>query len=263
MHPPSHLFDSWTQVTGRLRRAKALLLLLDFDGTLVGFRRNPADVKLEEPTRSVLERLADCRRVTLAFISGRRRGDLLRRVNVPGAQYWGVHGWESRPGMRLNGSSRRALLQARYVLDRKVRHLPGVWLEDKQAALVLHYRGAHSEAAREGRAALRIVLGELGPHFRILRGKKISELLPAEVKGKGEVAGRLADRVPSGTLTVYAGDDTTDEAAFAALTDGFTIRVGKAVRTQARFWLRNPMEVRQFLQRLATAIENSKLETRN
>jgi trehalose-phosphatase len=236
-------------------------LLLDFDGTLVGFRRNPADVHLDEPTRKQLTRLARCRAVTLGFISGRRRADLRARVKVPGARYWGLHGWEARAGARLNGSSRRSLLIAKRVLEPRIRGLPGVWLQDKHAALVLHYRGAPPQAARRAQAAARRVLAALGPDFRILRGKKICELLPREVEGKGAVAGRLADGAAEGALTIYVGDDTTDEAAFAALARGLTIRVGAASRTRARFRLRNPEEVRQFLQRLEAEIGNSELET--
>jgi trehalose-phosphatase len=250
------LFDCWNLVAARLRRAQRLLLLLDFDGTLVGFRRNPKDVRLDNAVRSLLTRLARRHRVSLGFISGRRRADLRRRVNVAGAKYWGLHGWESKSRRRLDFSSRRAILSLRQELGSAIRRLPGVWLDDKQATLALHYRGASRGAAREARATARKVLTARAPHFRILRGKKIWELLPPEVKGKGAVVGNLAARAPAGTLIVYIGDDTTDEAAFAALADGLTIRVGRVNRTRARFRLRNPGEVRQFLERLAEQTRN-------
>ncbi|HTV54294.1 MAG TPA: trehalose-phosphatase [Terriglobia bacterium] len=245
------MFDCWNHVAARLRRAERLLLLLDFDGTLVGFRRNPEDVRLEESVRSLLARLARRNDVSLGFISGRRRADLLHRVNVPGAKYWGLHGWEKHPSRRLNGSSRRAILSLREALGSAISPLSGVWLDDKHATLALHYRGAPSDAAREARAITRKVLAARAPQFRILRGKKIWELLPSEIEGKGAVVAHLAHDAPAGTLAVYIGDDTTDEAAFAALTQGLTIRVGRPKRTHARFRLRNPGEVRQFLERLA------------
>jgi trehalose-phosphatase len=248
--PAPRLFDCWNRVAGRLRRAEQLLLLLDFDGTLVGFRRNPKDVRLDSAVRSLLTRLARRDDVSLGFISGRRLADLRRRVNVPGAKYWGLHGWESSRRCRLNPSSRRDILKLREALGSAIQQLPEVWLDDKQATLALHYRGASPEAARQARAIARKVLAVLAPHFRVLRGKKIWELLPPEVRGKGALVANLANEAPPGTLTVYIGDDTTDEAAFAALRDGLTIRVGTTRGTRARFRLRNPEDVREFLERV-------------
>jgi trehalose-phosphatase len=256
-HLPPHVFDHWRQVRARLRRAKRLLLLLDFDGTLVGFRRNPRDVKLQEGVRSLLTRLARRRDVSVGFISGRRRTDLVRRVNVAGARYWGLHGWENNIRCRLNGSSRRTILSLRRALGSAILQLPGVWLDDKQATLTLHYRGAPPAAARKARAITRKVLTLQAPQFRILRGKKIWELLPPEIGGKGAVVAHLVNGSPAGTVAIYVGDDTTDESAFAALTQGLTIRVGRPNRTHARFRLRNPEEVRKFLERLETETKGS------
>jgi trehalose 6-phosphate phosphatase len=51
-------------------------------------------------------------------------------------------------------------------------------------------------------------------------------------------------------LPIYVGDDASDEAAFAALPSGITVHVGSARHTAARYSLRDPGEVRSFLQRL-------------
>src|SRR5579875_2235416 len=134
------LFDHWDDFAVRARRARRVLLLLDFDGTLVGFKPKPEEVELDAPTRRLLARLARDSRVTLGFVSGRRRADVRRRVGVRGAQYYGLHGWESRPAMCLKGAPRKLLDAARAELAARIEGLPGVWLEDKQAGLVLHYR---------------------------------------------------------------------------------------------------------------------------
>ena len=77
---PQDLFSAWTRVARRLRLAKAIVLFLDFDGTLVRLRRKPKEVFLGEPARRLLRRLARHPRVTLCFISGRQLVDLRRRV---------------------------------------------------------------------------------------------------------------------------------------------------------------------------------------
>ncbi|MGH9359830.1 MAG: trehalose-phosphatase [Terriglobia bacterium] len=245
------LFDCWRAVEARIRRAERVLLLLDFDGTLVGFKRNPEEVKLDAATRRLLANLARHPRVTLGFVSGRRRADLKRRIGVRNACYYGLHGWESHPGMRLDGASRKLLAAARGELAAKVEGEPGVWLEDKQASFVLHYRESPPRAALRAQAASRAVVRRFAPCIRSLSGKKIVELLPAGLPGKGEAVASVVNGRGRGALAIYAGDDTTDESAFAVLKRGITIRVGSYAKTQARYRVRDPRELILFLDRLA------------
>ena len=88
------------------------------------------------------------------------------------------------------------------------------------------------------------------PDLRVLPGKKVWEVLPAEVLGKGAAVLALVAQLPQPALAVYVGDDASDESAFRALPEGLTVRVGRERFTQARFRLRNPEEVREFLERL-------------
>ncbi|MGH9444204.1 MAG: trehalose-phosphatase [Terriglobia bacterium] len=234
----------------QMLNAKHILLLLDYDGTLVPFQRNPKDARLDEGTHRLLKRLARRRKISLHFISGRRRADLQRNVAVAHAGYWGMHGWEGARRGRISRSSRRALKDMYSKIQARLSGVPGVRLVDKEAGLALHYRGAPPAAALRARSAVKKVVAQFQPGFRILRGKKIWEVLPPEVEGKGAVARKLSDRAPGGTLAIYIGDDTTDEAAFAQLPEGLTIRVGRRTRTRARFFLRRPRDVKQLLERL-------------
>ena len=62
-----------------------------------------------------------------------------------------------------------------------------------------------------------------------------------------------------GATVLYAGDDTTDEDAFAALAslDGVTVRVGEGVPTRAVFTLTSQDEVGELLRRLLELRANS------
>ena len=51
----------------------------------------------------------------------------------------------------------------------------------------------------------------------------------------------------SGALTMYIGDDVTDEDAFVAVADGVAIRVGRSSHTAARYHLPKQEAVQQFL----------------
>jgi len=246
-----HLFSVWPRVASRLHRAKHILLFLDFDGTLVGFKPRPEDVMLPAPARIVLARLARHSRLKVFLISGRRRADLRRRARVPGVGYIGLHGWERNGRRSLSVESRKSLRAVRSILAGALEKLPGVWIEDKKPVFVVHYRRALAADARKAVAiTLRRVDSRRNDLYSV-RGNRVVDVLPLEIEGKGQAVLDLVSDQPRGTLVIYAGDDTTDETAFAALAGrGITILVGPRRKTQARFRLRNPQELISFLQKL-------------
>lgn len=245
------LFGNWPIIARRIRKAAQVLLFLDFDGTLVGFRKDPKEVRLDDSTRQLLTRLALNAHVKLGFISGRRRADVMRRVRVAHARYWGLHGWEDRPGKRLGRGTRRSLLRVYRELSQATAGLPSVWVQDKFASIVLHYRGAPAGAARRALAAGNRIGAGAGPQLRMLKGKKILEIMASEVQGKGAAISEALRAAPAQALPIYIGDDKTDEPAFAALDGrGLTIRSGRGAATIAEYRLKDPGEVKEFLERL-------------
>lgn len=248
-----HLFDRWARVAERLRAAKQIALFLDFDGTLVPLRHRPDNVWLDAAARHAVERLARHRHVTVCLISGRRLADLRRRAGIPGVRYLGLYGWEcdGRPH-RTRGTT--LLKHAKESGSERLRDLKGIWVEDKEFSFAVHYRGARASDARRAGVHLRKSLEPFAGQLRILSGKKVWEVLPAEVAGKGQAARGVLAELGGTALPLYLGDDTTDEAAFEVLRGGITIRVGPARRTRARYRLRNPQEVWDFLARLEDEI---------
>lgn len=149
------------------------------------------------------------------------------------------------PPLRL-----RAIRRAKRTFQMGLAGVPGLWIEDKGPVFVIHYRQAEAGDVAKGRRIVRGLLPKLGTSFRMVAGKKIWEILPREVRGKGEAALSIVSRLPAGALAIYLGDDATDEDAFRALPRAVTVRVGRAARTAARFKVSNPAEVRQFLERI-------------
>jgi trehalose-phosphatase len=247
-----HLFDRWTEVSARLRAADHLALFLDFDGTLVPLRHRPGEVWLDAAVREAIQRLARHPRVTVCLISGRRLTDLRRRARISGVRYLGLHGFE-RKG-RAPRPAPEFLVRLKRSVGTRLGDLPGIWMEDKGFSFVVHYRGARGPAVRRARVLLQECLKPYQGQFRLLKGKKVWEILPAAVPGKGEAARQVLAELDGSALPLYLGDDTTDEAAFEALRGGITIRVGPARRTRARYRLRNPHEVGRFLARLEDEI---------
>ena len=86
--------------------AERVRVFLDFDGTLAPICARPEQVRLSDGTRSALERLARYRHVSVAIVSGRRRGDLIGQMRLPQVACWGLFGWERRDSCSLSRGSR-------------------------------------------------------------------------------------------------------------------------------------------------------------
>lgn len=88
----------------------------------------------------------------------------------------------------------------------------------------------------------------------MLEGAKVWEIVPRQVDGKGPAIQRALGAEGRSLLPIYLGNDETDESAFRVLRRGVTVLVGRPQMTQARYRLRNPDEVRRFLERLEAAL---------
>jgi trehalose 6-phosphate phosphatase len=244
-HRPRYLFDEWRRVAARLRTARHIVLFLDFDGTLAPLQDDPQRVWLDEATRRLLRRLAH--RITVFVISGRRRADVIRRVRVAGVEYLGLYGWEDGTREQKHSQSWRLVHEVRRLIKGRLRHLPGIRIENKGPLFAVHYRGATRDAIRRAKAAVREMLTLQGSDLQLMKSKSAWDVLPENFEGKGTVVEKLVRGFPADTFTIYLGDDVSDEAAFQVLRRGLTVVVGKRSRTSARFYVRDPAEVRQFL----------------
>jgi len=212
-------------------KVESPFFLLDYDGTLAEIAARPGEAKPYPGVPELLGELA--RRYPVYLVTGRRVWDLERLLPVRGLRVYGVHGLEE--GTLFGQVRARVPESALWDLElvrETIPRLPGLWVEDKELALALHYRGAPDETAVE-RALGRWVEG-LPRGLETLWGKKVLEVRP-KGHGKGrvarELAARFADRVP-----VVLGDDATDEEMFRALPGAVTIKVGPGP-TAARFRL--------------------------
>ncbi len=250
LHPPQYAFRAFHEIAAQLKNAKTRILLLDLDGTLVRIRKRPEDVRVSKKAKALLSRLAALPNTTVAILSGRNAKSLRTLVDVKTIRYFGLHGAE-QAGKRapIAGEQRKALRDAKRSVRRNLAELPGINFEDKGHGFTVHYREAEPAAIREADQALQAIMAPLRHALRVLHGKKVWEVLPLQIPGKGETAKRVVADSPSAALA-YIGDDEPDEPAFAALDGHVTIRVGKNPQTHARFFLKSPGEVLRFLNML-------------
>lgn len=200
-------------------------LFLDFDGTLVDLAERPERVR---PDPQLPELLRACQRRlggALALLSGRRLesiDDLLPGLQLPGA---GLHGAQrrERPGGPVTELAAATGL-ATGLRERSAAY-PGLWVEDKGAALAIHYR----EAPELSVLALELLYDAVqGSGLRIVSGKCVHEARPPAFD-KGQALREFMLRPPfAGRVPLFAGDDRTDEDAIRAAQQlgGAAIKVG-------------------------------------
>ena len=183
---PRDLLSRWSDVAPMLREARVLRLFLDFDGTLAPLRARPDAAVLSGSMRGLLRRLARQPRLRVVIVSGRRRSDLIARVNIPSVRCWGLFGWEQHLGCSLPRKTRRALGE----LGDRLRRVAGVRLEDKIGALAVHFRDASPAARRRARSVLQAYLNNPESTLRITRGAEAWNVLPPQILGKGDAVSR-------------------------------------------------------------------------
>jgi trehalose 6-phosphate phosphatase len=235
----------------RIAPLSSCAYFLDVDGTLLDIMPRPEDVVADEGLRTLLAGLVGAARGALALVSGRAIKDIDRifaPLIFPAA---GLHGAEIRfPDRSRSGPPHGAMDGVRQPLAHFMAAHPGLRLEDKGAALAVHFRQT-PELANEVLEFLGALAQQSG--LAVQEGKMVAELKEAHHdKGSG-IAALLASPPFLGRKPVFIGDDLTDESGFLFVNaqGGVSVRVGPAeAATEARYHLRDPGDVRAELQRL-------------
>lgn len=229
--------------------AASLLVCLDFDGTLAQLNADPYAVSMHPAAEDALRRLAVLPATRVAILTGRHL-DGLRRVLPPGlAQLQGVvlagsHGAE--PGPELAPDDLAYLDD----IERRLRDIArdGAYVEVKPYQRALHV--APVADAVSARAMLDAALA-LPTDRPVTEGTNVVEFSAVEVT-KGSWLARFKKPY---AVTVFAGDDDTDEHAVAALSPhDLGIKVGDKP-SAATLRLAGVDEMAAWLQRLAAERE--------
>lgn len=258
-----HLFEDWKNISEALR-ARCIFLFLDYDGTLTPIVNRPEEAILPEETRRVLENLSKRNRRRIAIVSGRRLSDLKGLVGLEGLIYVGNHGLEILDSNKkfqwiMPADFRENLAEIKDRLIKNFANFAGIFIEDKELTLSLHYRLADIDEVEIKAIFDRIVTPyQAEGKIAVVSGKKVLEIRPVEGWHKGKIVLWLFTRerfsVRDGkVMPIYVGDDTTDEDAFKELNDqGLTVMVGKNMEfnSSAKYYLDNTDQVVEFLKRI-------------
>jgi len=231
-------------------------LFLDVDGTLLEIAATPTAVRVPEQAVRVLTDLQRKLHGAVALVSGRNIAELdalFVPLRLPAA---GIHGAERRAasGNLYRRENGEALAPARQLLGAWSSAHSGVLLEDKGAALALHYRGAEELETAARRVAAQ-ALAAVGPAFCVQEGKKVLEI-KSKSNGKGDAIAAFMQEPPfRGRVPVFVGDDLTDEDGFDVVNrlGGHSIGVGLERKTHARWRLKNERDVLSWLEHPVSA----------
>ena len=238
------------------RAAPVRVLLLDYDGTLVSFRGRPQDAKPDEALLRILRALSSDPSNRAFLLSGRKTADLEGWFgHLPELGLASEHGvrwrepgsaeWQSRSE---NTDWKRSV---RPILDHFTERTPGSCVEEKDFALVWHYRQAEPEfadwLASEVVAMLDGMLAET--ELRAYRGNKIVEVKPMSAN-KGAFTAAILEKYADAGFVLALGDDRTDEDMFAqAPPTAWTVHVGRHA-SKASYFVPDVRSSRDLLARL-------------
>ena len=250
------LTDSMTEKLAEdCRKSNKRLFLLDYDGTLVGFKGKPAEAGPDDEIIDLLKCLSRDPKNTVVIISGRDKTTLEDWLGHIGTALVAEHGgwiklenreWQSRVPLDMNWKD-----TIRPILELHTDRTPGSTVEEKDFSLVWHYRRADPEFAYVRGQELRAALVNLTENLDVgvFEGNKI-----LEVKSQVVNKGRAAEHWVTGRdwdFILAAGDDYTDEEMFSILPEeAYSIKVGFAA-SKARFNVDSVKDIRMLLKRLS------------
>ena len=243
-----------------LRGSRLLVLILNYEGTLVPFARRPEQAAPDDDLIDLLDGLASRPGTRVHIVTGGSRHSMERWLGGLPIAIHAEHGLWTRPaGDRkwrvLRSVEVEWLGKVRSIMEQFVASTRGSFIDQKAASIVWDYRQvasgstADSDFGESQAKELRVLLGEL---LDKASAEVIGRHRFVEVRSMGVNKGMVAPlALAEGPAVVLAiGDDDTDEDLFAALPEeALTVRVGEGL-TRAKYRLSDLHEVRRMLRAL-------------
>jgi trehalose 6-phosphate synthase/phosphatase len=236
-------------------RSKRRLVLLDYDGTLAPYAIYPETASPDQDLLSTLNDLVADTKNEIVIVSGRQRDFLDKWLSGIGIGLVAEHGaWikeRNKEWKRMASVANNWKPRVLSLLEQFVNRVDGSFIEEKDFALVWHYRGADQEQGLIAAQELQDLLLALAAncHLQVLHGNKTVEI---RIAGVTKATGSMPF-LSSGDhdFIVAIGDDKTDEDLFEILPEkAYTLRVGLGL-THARYMISDVHETVQLLKEMA------------
>ncbi|KAL2472002.1 putative trehalose-phosphate phosphatase G [Abeliophyllum distichum] len=275
---PSAL-NSFRQIMDRAKNRK-IVVFLDYDGTLSPIVDNPDHAFLSADMLAAVRRVA--KYFPTAIITGRSRDKVYELVRLKELYYAGSHGMDIMFPAEDMASGNRSICtkytdqQGKEVnlfqpaseflpminevfrtLVEITKNIKGAKVENHKFCVSVHYRNVDENSWPIVAQFVYDILKDY-PRLRLTHGRKVLEVRPMIDWDKGKAVEFLLESLGFSSnqdvLPIYIGDDRTDEDAFKVLQSGnrgYGILVSTVPKeTNAFFSLRDPSEVKEFLESL-------------
>jgi trehalose 6-phosphate synthase/phosphatase len=241
------------EIINDYNNAKRRLLLLDYDGTLVPFSGKPEEARPGDVLMRLLKRLASDPKNEVIIISGRDRYTMERWFGELALNLVAEHGiWiKERDWEMIEPLTSEWKKEIYPIIELYMDRTPGSFIEEKEFALVWHYRKADPELSsmRVGELIDELLNLTANLNLHVLKGDKVVELKNIGIN-KGRAALRWIKKEEWGFILAI-GDDWTDEDIFDVLPNSaYSIKVGLKP-SLARFNLDSTGSVFSLLQGLS------------
>jgi len=219
-----------SQIKKEYDQAYTRLILLDYDGTLSPFVKNPEDAVPSKELLNLLKKMTADKKNKVVINSGRNRQVLdkwFKGIDLDFAAEHGAffkenHKWHKNVQEKITWDD-----EILRIIEHTIDKTPRSRMEIKDASLVWHYRNVDVWLAELRQKQLINAL--MGPasrlNLQIVPGNKIVEIKSPDFNKGSEVKRLLGKNNYDFILAI--GDDTTDEDMFHALSPGgVSIKVG-------------------------------------
>ncbi|MDD2475784.1 MAG: bifunctional alpha,alpha-trehalose-phosphate synthase (UDP-forming)/trehalose-phosphatase [Dysgonamonadaceae bacterium] len=211
-------------------KAESRLIVLDYDGTLSAFVKNPEDANPTTRTLQLVKNMVNDPKNKIVINSGRNHNILdkwFEGINVDlaaehGAFYKSDGEWQQNIKEKPVWDD-----EILGIIHRTIDKTPRSELEIKETALVWHYRNSDIWLAEmREKQLVNELMGPVSRHnLQIMRGNKIVEIKSPDYHKGSEIERLLKNS--SYDFIMAIGDDTTDDDMFRALPEGgISIKVG-------------------------------------
>lgn len=241
------------------------------DGTLSPIVDQPSDAFFPEATRELVQQLAT--KFPTSIVTGRSMETVTQFVQLDTVHYAASHGFDvsilQENGTRQSIQMGQEFLPLLGSLAAQLKDIEsdarfsGCLVEDNTFSISIHYRNLiNTENVALLESHIDATMGTENYQNTLVKtyGKKVFEIRPSMVWHKGKAVDCLRKSLyrtlsldPISTISIYIGDDVTDEDAFKVLRhQDIGVLVSKEHRdTAAMYRLEDTDQVVFFLQRLA------------
>lgn len=219
-----------SQIKKEYDQAYTRLILLDYDGTLSPFVKNPEDAVPSKELLNLLKKMTADKKNKVVINSGRNRQVLNKWFKGIDLDFAAEHGAFFKENHKWHKNVQEKITwddEILRIIEHTIDKTPRSRMEIKDSSLVWHYRNVDVWLAELRQKQLINAL--MGPasrlNLQIVPGNKIVEIKSPDFNKGSEVKRLLGKNNYDFILAI--GDDTTDEDMFHALPPGgVSIKVG-------------------------------------